>query len=145
MMTGAPSSVSVISDKDWCPRCGDFGVIDEVTGWCVDCAGLVNNGSTGVSPVIRKQERALAVHADAIEHYMVNGKATTVWEALRLARQDRAICVVCGEEMAHASRNAVFCRRYAECRRYSRRYVYLYTERKRRHSAALGLLFSELA
>src|SRR6516164_11520167 len=101
----APSPASL---KDYCPRCGDFAILDEVTGWCYECAGLVNNPSTGESPVstiTNKTEIAFAANADAIEHYLANG-AESVWQALELSRQDRAVCIVCGEVMPHAPRTA---------------------------------------
>lgn|SRR5215471_4595663 len=137
---GAPSSVSLVA----CPSCGNLvTTLFDLTGWCGPCS----KPSTGVSSTTAnytKTERALAKNADAIEHYLTNGSATTTWQALRLARQDRAICVVCGESIPHASRNVVFCRRYAKCRRYSRRYVYLYTERNMTKAQALATVFSEL-
>src|SRR5215831_1431863 len=124
-----------------CPSCGNLVTeLHELTGFCGTCS----KPSTGGNHNVVKQERALAKNADAIEHYLTNGSATTTWQALRLARQDRAICVVCGQPISHASRNVVFCRRYAECRRYSRRYVYLYTERKMTKAEALATVFSEL-
>ena len=140
----APSSASPL--KEVCPKCGDFAIVDEVTGWCYDCSGLVSNPSTGQTLSTNygnKTEIAFAANADAIEYHLANG-ADTVWQALTLSRQDRAVCLVCGEVMPHAPRTAVFCRRYKECRRYSRRYVYLYTEKGMSKAQALAMIFNEL-
>src|SRR5262252_9418933 len=131
----APSPISSL-----CPKCGNFApttYFDDFTGWCGTCS----QPSTGAS---NKTEIAFAANANAIEFYLSNGSATTTWSALALARQDRAICVVCGVAIPHAPRNAVFCRRNAECRRYSRRYVYLYTERRLSKAQALAIIFDEL-
>src|SRR5215471_228629 len=132
--------MSALPSVSLCPSCGNFAVLNEVTGWCGSCS----QSSTGSTSSSSKTEMALAANADAIEFYITNGTASTTWQALALARQDRAVCIVCGEVMPHAPRTAVFCRRYAECRRYSRRYVYLYTNKGLSKVEAFARILVEL-
>lgn len=123
-----------------CPNCGDFADergMNEVTGWCYNCTPL-----TEVSTERNSTERALHAHADAIEHFVSQGQ--TVWQALDSARMGRPTCVVCGESIARAKRSAIFCRRTSECRRYSRKYVYLYRERGKSKAEALSLVLHEI-
>jgi len=68
----------------------------------------------------------------------------SVWTALDLARNDRPKCAVCGQVIQRAKRNAIFCRQNKECRRMSRRYVYLYTEKHMSKVEALAIVLSEL-
>lgn len=129
-----------------CVVCGDFATLNEVTGFCGPCSqGRTASTTTSFSFTTSKTELALQANANAIEHYIGNGSANTTWQALSLARQNRAICIVCGEPIPRAPRNAVFCRRNKECRRFSRRYVYLYAEKKLSKTEALAQIFSELS
>lgn|SRR5215472_228774 len=126
----------ILPSPHFCPNCGNYTQsLDEYTGWCADCS----------SPPVTftKIELALAFNAEAIEHY-TSSMNVSVWKALRLARQDRPRCIVCGREIHRASRTAIFCRRTAECRRYSRRYVYLYTDKGLDKTQALAQIMSEL-
>jgi hypothetical protein len=108
-----------------CPNCGNFTDekgLSDVTGWCADCTDRTVSVRTNTS------EQTLATHADAIQHF-IRTEGVSVWRAVELARQDRPRCVVCGEVMKRAVRKAIFCRRHPLCRTWSRRYVYLYTQR----------------
>ena len=127
---------SLYSDNEFvCTNCGAFASeLHPNTGWCYTCSPIVT---------VTKVEIALAANADAIEHF-TSTSSVTIWEALRLAQSDRPTCVVCGERISRAPRNAIFCRRTQECRRYSRRYVYLYRERGFTKVEALAQIFVEL-
>jgi tRNA(Ile2) C34 agmatinyltransferase TiaS len=92
---------------------------------------------------VTKLEMAFAANAEAIE-VVVSTTNVSVWQALRIAQSDRPRCIVCGEEMTRASRKSVICRRTQECRRISRRYVYLYTERNLTKTEALSKIMTEL-
>lgn len=154
------------SPERFCPSCGTFvNALDEVTGWCELCNGVTLSNTNNVSSVsaiesnqrphskgphaTSKFELALAANADAIE-YITRDKgdtgATSLTRALELARSDRPTCVVCGERIKRSSRNAVFCRTHSLCRLYSRRYVYLYRERKppMSKSEALATILEQL-
>ena len=124
-----------------CPNCGEFFSEDEIseeTGWCYECSPILE-------PIYFKLELYLEINADHIEHYMAQGRS--LWQALDiLSQRSRPICLVCGNEIKGAKSSAVFCRKNAECRRYSRRYVYLYSEKKPRlnKATALALVMTEL-
>lgn len=53
-------------------------------------------------------------------------------------------CIVCGEPIRRSRRFAIFCRRHSLCRRYARRYVYLYSERGISKAEALAIVLREL-
>ena len=122
-----------------CPNCGEFYLnseISEETGWCFNC-------SPQAAPIFFKLELYLKINADHIEHYMAQGRS--LWQALDLmSQQSRPICLVCGDEIKHAKSSAVFCRRNKDCRHYSRKYVYLYSEKGWSKAAALALIMNEL-
>lgn len=90
-----------------------------------------------------KMEIALRANAERVEFY-VSSANTSVWAALRLAQQDGPTCIVCGNPMPHASRGALICRKTKECRRISRRYIYLYRERGLSKIEAIAKIMGEL-
>src|SRR5215831_7229675 len=122
-------------DLEVCVNCGKFvAVLNPVTGFCFGCSPVYE--------VTNRVELQLSANADAIQYYM-NGVTNSVWAALKLAQSDRPICVVCGERIKRSSRQAVFCRQHKECRRYARRYTYLYQERGMTKVEALAQIFVE--
>ena len=130
----------VYDDNEFlCTNCGEFYPdveINEITGWCFKCSPS--------SPLYFKLEAYLEHNADHIEHYLAQGRS--LWQALDLLSQHkRPICLVCGNEIKGAKSSAVFCRKNAECRRYSRRYVYLYSEKDFTKITALAQIMSELS
>ena len=130
--------ISPASPPFYCPNCGtESNYLDEVTGWCAVCSG-------GTSVASTKIELAFTANADAVEFYVSTTNAS-VWQALTLARQDRPRCIVCGEVLHRAPRTAIFCRKKKECRRYSRRYVYLYTNKGLDKTQALAQIMNELS
>jgi hypothetical protein len=137
-------SSSSTGNTDLCPKCGNFtDSLDEVTGWCSCCAS--SNGSAANKHVSTKIELAFAANANAVEFYVsTSTERISVWQALTLARQDRPRCLVCGNELHRASRSAIFCRKSKECRYYSRRYVYLYTNKGLDKTQALAQIMNEL-
>jgi hypothetical protein len=148
--TPSHETLNTTTAVEVCPDCGDFVDYDEinpVTGFCFTCSPS-DEQLRALSKV--KLETSLAANADAIEYYMVygrmNGKvvAGNVWKALKLAQSDRPVCIVCGERITRSPRNSIFCRRNKECRRYSRRYVYLYRERGMTKVQALAQIFIDL-
>ena len=119
-----------------CVNCGDWTKeLNDQTGFCYSCSPVYE--------VVNRVELQLAANADAVQHYLAN-TTNSVWAALKLAQSDRPICVVCGERIPRAPRISVFCRKHKECRRYSRRYVYLYTEKGMTKVEALAQIFVEL-
>jgi len=114
--------------EEVCTNCGNFvssDEIDELTGWCFDCS------PNEVTQEIKfNLELYLARNADHIEYLLLQGKS--LWQALDALSTDgsRPICLVCGNVIKRSKRTAVFCRSTPLCRRYSRRYVYLYSEKK---------------
>lgn len=119
-----------------CPNCGELvNELDELTGFCYDCSHDTNS----------LVDRYLELHADEIEHYLLQGKSLN--QAIDLIHKTNGSfkrCVVCGNAMPHAPRNAVFCRAQKECRRYARRYVYLYNERGLSKAEALAKVLEEV-
>jgi hypothetical protein len=118
-----------------CPNCGNYTdrPLNEETGWCVTC-----------SPTATISNNYLANNADEIEHYMEQGHSLNRAIDLLHHENGRPHCLVCGDVIKRARRNAVFCRSKPQCRRYSRRYVYLYRERNLSKSEALSIIFQEL-
>lgn len=129
------------SNEELCPNCGQFYSYTEIndeTGWCYNCSPSAD------APIHFKLELYLRVNADHIEHYMAQGRS--LWQALDLMSQhSRPVCLVCGNEIKHAKSTAIFCRRNKDCRHYSRKYVYLYSEKGWSKAAALALVMDEIS
>src|SRR4051794_28632857 len=111
-------SLVTYDNEEYCPNCGKWVNGDEYdygTGWCRNCSPYIYT----------KIESFLAKNADAIEFYIIQGY--NFWQALdKLAKLTAPTCVVCGNKIRRASRSSIFCRQSATCRKFSRRYVYLY-------------------
>jgi hypothetical protein len=123
-----------------CSNCGEFvEELDSYTGWCETCSP-----GNGKATYIRI-ETWLKVNADELEHYISEG--VSFRQAVKSLANDRPKCIVCGGSIAHAARSSIFCRKTPQCRRYSRRYVYLYREANPRLTKveALATIFSELS
>lgn len=121
-----------------CPNCGhDVAELDEYTGWCEQCTGKSGQAYFG---------NYLAVNADKLEHYISQGHSleSTIDLLADPKNGHRPTCIVCGRVMSHAPKTAVFCRKTAECRRFSRRYVYLYKTKGLTKTAALAKVLAEL-
>jgi predicted amidophosphoribosyltransferase len=155
--------------SEFCPSCGELvDSLDDLTGWCITCTSTAKfatnvtstaslfKGSTGaavafaadkstVAVVTAKLEIALNANAERVEYYITQGDGTTVKQALKLAQQDRPTCIVCGNEMPHAGRKSMICRKQPECRRIYRRYRWLYAERGLSKTEAFAQILEELA
>jgi hypothetical protein len=109
-----------------CSSCGGFvEKLDGKTGWCEKCSS-------------KQIKSFLLSNADHIEHYVLQG--FSVQQALRrVALEVKPICAVCGKPMVRAKRTAIICRRTMRCRKVSRRYVYLYSEKGLTKAEALAL------
>jgi len=125
-----------------CPNCGkSVDQLDEFTGWCENCSKPVvfNNPHVGY----------LAINANSLEHYIVTGQADNVSQAISILADPknghRPTCVVCGGVIKHGPRASVFCRKTKECRKYSRRYIYLYQKKGHTKTTALAIVLSELS
>lgn len=120
-------AMSVPLAAEVCPSCGEFvRKLDSQTGWCSDCTGDAQEVSN-----------FLSVNADHIEHYILQG--FTLKQAIkRVYVERRPICAVCSKPMPRTKSTAVICRRTKECRRVSRRYVYLYREKGLSKAEALA-------
>jgi hypothetical protein len=123
-----------------CANCGEFtSRLNRQTGWCQNCS----TGEANSLSLYHKVESFLAANADEIEHYLLQGH--TLNQAIDLVHKNgRKKCLVCGEPILRGHRAAVFCRRTAECRRYSRKYIYLYQEKGLSKPEALAQVMGEL-
>ena len=121
-----------------CPKCGLFvDSLDDLTGWCASCTARISRTTvTGFATI--------ASYSSAIGFFIAT-ENVSVWEALTLTRQDRPRCIVCGDELHRSRRYAIFCHKKKECRRYSRRYVYLYTKKDLDKTQALAQIMDELS
>lgn len=121
-----------------CPNCGEWvSGLNEVTGFCQDCS------PDGDSNLL--VERYLEVNADEIEYYLLQGKSLNqAIDYIHSSNGSYKRCISCGNAMPHAPRNAVFCRAQVQCRRYARRYVYLYSERGMTKAEALAKVLEEI-
>ena len=137
-MAVSPSSRSSKVTQELCPHCGEFVnrlMLD--TGWCVSCSGYNVNTSLLV-------EQWLTTNANAVEHYLLQGNSLSKSIDL-VAKGLKPVCVVCGTEMNNASRGSVFCRRNATCRKFARRYTYLYQDKGLTKAQALARIMIELS
>lgn len=152
-MTEAGLSLEYTADE-WCPSCGSPAFsLDEETGWCAKCTKVSSttrcsscggyNEGTGWLCQHCKLEHFLSSNADRIEHHMNMGLSLSA-TLQRVRDEVRPTCIVCQKQIHHAKRGAIFCRRNEICRRYSRRYVYLYTERGNTKAEALAAILSVL-
>jgi hypothetical protein len=118
-----------------CPSCGDFvKELNPITGFCSDCSP---------QSVTLNAELWLATNGDAIEHYIAQGNDLS--RAIdKVYNRVRPTCVVCAKPISHAPRTAIFCRRTKECRRYSRRYIYLYTKKGFSKTEALAIVLEQV-
>jgi hypothetical protein len=83
-------------------------------------------------------------NADHVEYYTTQGCSLN--RAILLVCDDvRPTCASCGEVIKGARRESVFCRQTYQCKRASRRYVYLYNQKGMSKSEALAQVISELA
>jgi hypothetical protein len=120
--------------EDYCPNCGNFvDELDEASGWCFDCSG------TGVARCMAcgdnfhkdqphrklcpkcRDERFLERHADTLEDYLSYG-ARIGFAKREVYKQNRPVCIACGNPMNLSKAGATFCKRTIECRRWRRRY-----------------------
>lgn len=123
-----------------CPKCGDFvSRLDKVTGWCAKCAKTITGSNTA---------SYLEANADTLEHHITTGQVDNVHQAIDLLADPRSgyrpSCIVCGSTIKYAPRTSVFCRKNKECRRMSRRYVYLYTKKGMTKAEAFATIMQEL-
>jgi hypothetical protein len=132
-------------DNEVCPNCGkDVDYLDDITGWCIECT-VASNPRFGKTATTA---RYLEANADTLEHYITTGQAGNVHQAIDLLADvktgHRPTCVVCGSVIKHAPRTSVFCRKTKECRRMSRRYIYLYTKKGMTKAEAFATIMQEL-
>ena len=117
-----------------CPNCGKFYEGETDSGFCEVCV-----------PKLRDTvELYLRVNADHLEYHISHG--LSLYQAIDeiQAVSVRPVCVVCGNRIKRGKRNAIFCRQYRNCRRYSRKYVYLYREKGLSKTEALAQVLAEL-
>lgn len=122
-------------DGDLCPSCGRWGVIVEMSGWCLACTQdhypdlrFCSECYTAIPAHHNhklcypcKAEKWLAEHADQIEVYMMVGWSFAA--AKQQVIQDiRPNCVNCGDPILGGNSDALFCTTNKECRTTQRRY-----------------------
>jgi hypothetical protein len=139
-----PESAPSLAHIEVCPNCGELVPAEKFNhdvGWCNVCAP---------PEVVKTTEQAvqthsyLLTHADEIEHYLLQGKSLNQAIDLLYSANGRPKCIVCGSTMSRAPKRAVICRKTGECRRVSRRYIYLYRERGLSKAQALAEIFKSL-
>jgi hypothetical protein len=123
-----------------CPRCGDFAVLMANTGWCEECSGPIN--ATELNQF--KLEHYLAHNADELEYYIAQGFSLNASVDKLHHSNGRPVCIVCGTTIKRAKRSSIFCRQTDMCRKYARRYIYLYQHKGLSKVEALAQIFSEL-
>ena len=137
MNNDAPSAYHYNPDlEELCPNCGNFAILNEVTGWCPDCSPQ--------DPTYTRLEGYLRRNANEIEHYMMQGMSVGAAIDKLHSPKQRPTCIVCGKTIARGHRSSVFCRRTQACRSYARRYVYLYQTKRLTKAEALAKIFEEL-
>jgi len=134
------------NSEEVCPNCGRWitGRLEEETGWCSDCSQGVITTQLAATNLFNKVEQYLTANADEIEHYLIQGHSLNASIDLLHHTNGRPKCLVCGSQIYRAKRSAIFCRSTKECRRYSRRYVYLYREKGLSKAEALATVLNEL-
>jgi hypothetical protein len=138
-MSDRDAPPAYLYEEEVCPSCGKFAVLDEINGWCEECSPAT------LAKAVNRLESYLAKNADEIEHYVAQG--LQVYQAIdRLhAPRSRPTCIVCGESIKRASRSSIFCRRTTACRKFARRYIYLYRDKGLSKAEALAKIFEELS
>jgi len=133
----ATSAAVAKQDSIVCPCCGGFiaGELNEETGWCDGCSTSVENQEKRIT-------KWLEVNADHIEYHLSRGLSYRQ-AVLAVNGDTRPTCGICGKPMARAKRSAVICRRTSQCKRASRRYIYLYTEKGYSKAEALALVLGD--
>ena len=133
--TQQPPYHRVLGSEYLCTSCGNWtDAIDDATGWCLDCSPIAQQSQL---------EGWLKKYADELEYYMVHGN--TLYEAIDKIHIDNAThCIVCGGLITRGRKPRVFCRKTSECRKMSRRYVYLYTDRGMSKAEALARVTASL-
>lgn len=127
-----------LSDDELCPNCGKWVAELTILGWCSQCSPELPRDA------LQQVENFLAENADHLEYY--TGQGLSTGEAIDALRSDvRPRCLCCGGVINRAPRrNVLLCRKTRECRRLSRRYVYLYREKGFTKIEALVQIFQEL-
>jgi hypothetical protein len=123
-----------IGNSEVCPRCGEFAILDNYTGWCGVCSNTNDYIIT---------ESFLARHADAIEHYLSAGYSFSE-SITKLNTDSRPVCLCCGGFIIRARQNAIFCSKYKKCITSRNRYKYLVHKKGMTPSFALNQVLTEI-
>jgi len=137
-----------IEESAYCPNCGNFvDDLDEASGWCFECSGTGEIHCIACGDVFHRDqphrklcpgcrhERWLENHADELEIYLSYGARISFAER-EVYKQNRPVCIACGNPIKGASDRAMFCNRTIECRRWKRRYR---TLKEKYNSAKLAM------
>lgn len=129
-----PADNFELPEQEICPSCGGlFYELDDVTGWCPECAGVTTVSCLSCGEGFAKDaahrklcpkcrdERWLARNADAMEvllrhGYSIGNARQQVYE------HNRPHCLSCGAVLVGARNGAQFCTKTQECRSWRRRY-----------------------
>lgn len=126
------------SEPEICPKCGSY--VDNpttgfnyTTGWCLKCSPHTPN---------TKATERLANH---VEHYMVLLGISAYRATILVHAEERPTCIVCGQRIKYARPDkTVFCRVNDDCRKWQRRYQYLYQKKGLTKTQALAKVLSEI-
>lgn len=122
--------------EEFCPSCGKFATLDDVTGWCFPCSGRASpqycercgKETEGKLCDSCKYMRWLERNADKIEAVMVSLQVSA-GKAKKIVRsENRPICLCCGNPIKGGqSGKNYFCRKTKACRKGHNSYHYYRT------------------
>lgn len=126
-----------------CPSCGDYvRRLTKAYGWCFSCSSMEAN-ITNAADRESQIEAFFKQYADNLEYHILNGNSLR--DSVKLLKLERRIlCQSCGAVMRGAPKNAIFCRKTAQCRKFSRRYVYYYDQKGLSKAEALAKVLEGL-
>lgn len=120
--------------QELCPSCGDFvNQLNDTTGFCDSCSGdnraqcMACGEKFVADQPYRKlcrscrDERWLERHADELEDLLSYG-ARIAFAKRQVYRENRPLCIACGDPIKGVAKGALFCTRTIDCRRWRRRY-----------------------
>lgn len=141
-------TVGRVAEQDYCPSCGKFvDELDDASGWCFECSGTGETRCIACGEKFRKDqphrklchgcrdERWLERHANELEVYLEFG-ARISFAKREVYKQNRPVCIACGNPIKGAADGTIFCTRTIDCKRWQRRYR---TLRDKYHDAKLAL------
>lgn len=149
-------------DLEVCPSCGEFGELNEVTGWCSTCTASEapleprkcnSCGRPFSYPTSNKYKRRCnrcidrefrEKHSERIAELRALGHTSE--DAIRIARRETVPnCMVCGDAMPNASRGrAFFCKTKPACKTARNKLKWLTQRKGIPHEEALAQVLEQM-